>query len=47
VTKHRRELYETAGEDVTVTKHAFQAVSPNRNASDLFACISKSVGRVK
>jgi hypothetical protein len=33
-----RELCETAGENVTVTKHQFQAVTSNRNANELFAC---------
>jgi len=34
-------------EHVSATKHGIQAVTSNRNTSDLFACISKSVGRVK
>jgi hypothetical protein len=33
----RREAYDTVGENLTLTKHGFQAVTSNWNISDLFA----------
>ncbi len=41
------QVSEKHGENVVVTETRVQTVTSNRNASDPFACISKSVGRVK